>query len=561
MKTKETSMSGSNKKRIRRPGAPKRKTRLRLIAVAGFTLIEVLIAMTVTLIMMAIVVKIFADIGDGVSNRRSVMEMVDRLRATSNRLQADLGGLTVQTLPPLHAEQGSGYLEITDDLVLYPPSVPGVDENGKVVAFDTTLGDIGDTLAFTTRAPANEFFVGRFRYKDTPGPSDNIDGSDAIGNYTLRDDVVQSPVAEVIWFLRGTTLYRRQLLVLTTNLPDFDLRTPVYDEIPPITGFYSGFDLSARQEGGTLDPRPTPAGNRIAKLSLNSLADLTKRENRFGHQPIRWPHVGASFWGRLGMPTLQECSDPAWPFPIYEPFVGSLYNGVTGLITPNIPFPLTTASGNEEFNPWSIPHPWQQVDPATGISLVYSGGDRLAEDVIMNNVLSFDIKVWDPYAPIYSSTLPNGTVVAVQPSDTGYIDTAQTGALPIGYGAYVDLNYISYPPGSAAAPAGIPAPLFSNPGALKSGLMSAGVGGYATYDTGSFSYEQDGLDQDRDGVIDSGTDLLDNDGQNGVDDALELESPPPYSVPLRGMQIKIRCFEPNSRTVNEVTIIRDFLPE
>ena len=46
--------------------------------------------------------------------------------------------------------------------------------------------------------------------------------------------------------------------------------------------------------------------------------------------------------------------------------------------------------------------------------------------------------------------------------------------------------------------------------------------------------------------------------QNGVDDLGERETQPPYAVPLRGIQIKIRVFEPGSRQVREVTIIQKF---
>jgi hypothetical protein len=61
--------------------------------------------------------------------------------------------------------------------------------------------------------------------------------------------------------------------------------------------------------------------------------------------------------------------------------------------------------------------------------------------------------------------------------------------------------------------------------------------------------------------IDEGTDGFDTDGRGGVDDANEQEAPPPYPFPLRGIQVKIRIFEPDSRQVREVTVVQDFLPE
>ena len=47
----------------------------------------------------------------------------------------------------------------------------------------------------------------------------------------------------------------------------------------------------------------------------------------------------------------------------------------------------------------------------------------------------------------------------------------------------------------------------------------------------------------------------------GVDDPSELEAPPPYRYPLRGIQIKIRAFENDTKQVREVTIVNEFLQE
>ncbi len=35
---------------------------------------------------------------------------------------------------------------------------------------------------------------------------------------------------------------------------------------------------------------------------------------------------------------------------------------------------------------------------------------------------------------------------------------------------------------------------------------------------------------------------------------------PPYPYPLRGVQIKIRVYEPNSKLVREVTVEETFVP-
>ena len=89
-----------------------------------------------------------------------------------------------------------------------------------------------------------------------------------------------------------------------------------------------------------------------------------------------------------------------------------------------------------------------------------------------------------------------------------------------------------------------------------------GSGLTRVYDTWSLHYEHDGFDQDGDGVFDEGTDGFDNDGVVGiVDDPGERETFPPYPVPLRGIQVKIRVFDPDSRQIREMTVVQDFLPK
>ena len=52
--------------------------------------------------------------------------------------------------------------------------------------------------------------------------------------------------------------------------------------------------------------------------------------------------------------------------------------------------------------------------------------------------------------------------------------------------------------------------------------------------------------------------LIDGITLNGVDDLGERETRPPYAVPLQGIQVRIRVFEPGSRQVREVTLIQKF---
>ncbi len=43
--------------------------------------------------------------------------------------------------------------------------------------------------------------------------------------------------------------------------------------------------------------------------------------------------------------------------------------------------------------------------------------------------------------------------------------------------------------------------------------------------------------------------------------AAGYETSPPYPVPLRGLRVRIRCYEPDARDVREVTVTESFVPE
>lgn len=583
---------------------------------AGFTLVEVLVAAAVALLVMAAASQIFARLGSTVSDARAVIELDEQFRAARSRLQSDLLGATAAgQLPPLDPADDLGYFEIiegpsgpivstlTDQTAVSPPiaaindqdldGFPGPDP-------DLTYGDTDDVLCFTTRA-LGQPFTGRSGF-----------------------GVVEADAAEVCWFVRGRELIRRTLLVR----PGTPIGAP-----PPGVGIYEAFEISLRQEGGAFDPSPTATPVR---LLANTLGDLTKRENRYGHQPYAYPH-DARYWGRLGMPTIHESSHPEWPFPLNDPLPAGSATAVTPGGVVIIPANCTAAGAGlgpgltlrpaEVFDAWNNPHPWAEIDVVEGNLTDGSATDRYhgarsMEDAILNNVIGFDVRVWDPGAPVFQvfgpglpGTAGGSAIVTVQPGEAGFLTllnqfilnptgfeiTPPTSANPlslVSFGAYVDLNYMCLTgslPGIGYLPAlqnwqaskgvfGVPFPQFAGPGdpfsALAGqapmGIPAAGAAA-AVYDTHSLHYERDGLNQDGDGLADEGFDGLDNDwtgavnantntlsagnGAGGVDDATEREAPPPYATPLRGIQIRIRTFEPSSRKIREFTIAQDFLPQ
>jgi hypothetical protein len=163
------------------------------------------------------------------------------------------------------------------------------------------------------------------------------------------------------------------------------------------------------------------------------------------------------------------------------------------------------------------------------------------DDIVLRNVLSFDVKVWDPQAPIYANSSNQKRVMA--PGDPVY----NAGGTVIGRGAYVDLGYLQESNTSTS-----PTSHFS---ALPKQSISTFRWPSPTWDTWSRFYERDGVDGD------PGYDGFDNDGINGVDDPGERETRPPYDHPLRGIRVTIRIYEPASQLVRQISVVQHFMPE
>jgi len=261
---------------------------------------------------------------------------------------------------------------------------------------------------------------------------------------------------------------------------------------------FFGFDLSCRL---------VPSANNVRLLVPNSLGDLTKRENRFGHYPT------------------------------------------DVVATPTFPYSL--------------------------VSIAPLAGSRVGEDIILNNVLGFDVRVFDPDAPVQ---VPNAGG-AVTPGDLGYA----VGDPTQGLGAYVDLCWgrSTTPPTAAAVVApGTPFTAGSSTAFQSFGVKSINNAATTTalagtvaapqladatvnaaiYDTWSTHYEANGVDENGINGVDEGTNGLDDNSNGLVDEPLEAETSAPYPVPLRGIEVRIRCYEPSSRQVRQVTIRHTFVP-
>ncbi len=524
----------------------------------GFTLVELLIAMTLSLVVVLAMATVFRVMGDSVLAGRAVVTLSSQLRSAADQLQRDLGGVTVPARPWAEPGSGLGYLEIHEgpfwDLGL-GPGAAGVPPTPRVQPWysESSVGDIDDVLMFTSSAGP---FVGQVMARIQPDPTNPrrlqlyIDPADPTHRETL-----QSQVAEVVWFTqfndyngngqpdRGeVTLHRRTFLVL----PNLDLSHPTIQALSPVE-FYSTFDISVRttQVSGS-------SWERVA----NSLGDLTRRENRIAHDvsgaypspttPNRpFPSL---FWRGLLVPqgaVATKGMDGAWG-------VRGVDDDGNGVIDD------VSEAGHFGSDDLALP----LDDPKALPALSPAFSESYGSDLVLPDLLAFDVQVFDPSVPVYPA--PSGSD-PVLPSDPGYAGSVSP--TPLGHGGYVDLFYRRY----TGVPLGTST--FSDPPLPRSGLQLYlpvfwGQQCYAgVYDTWSLSYEQDGIDQDGmlgldpSGLVDQGTDGIDNDGVHGVDDVGERETSPPYPAPLRGIQVRMRIIDRDTRQVRQMTVLADFIPE
>jgi prepilin-type N-terminal cleavage/methylation domain-containing protein len=499
----------------------------------GLTLIEMLVALAVTLVMMAAVVNLFANISGSIRNRRAMIEVGGQIRQVRQRLALDLEGATCNGKTWQRPEENRGYIEIIEGqysdafpsmLVDGLPATPtiNVDEIDYAISPVPSGGDVMTDLTLSTPPLTAR----------QPQPGDVTNGR-ALGDWddilalTVRSEaepfkaqvdgtMVESTLAEVLWF--------------AIEAVD-DSGTPNVDESNGAAGMrtiYRRVLLIAPSLG------PWPSGSPPENVSVrfdpvatqwvaNTLGDLTKRENR----------------------VERRVDSSATP--------------------PQEPFPF----------------------PISGM-----GSSTSTERIVLSNALAFDIRVFDPGAPLYEAA---GTVV--QPGDPGWIaEAVKTTPPPViaGYGAYCDLGW-AWNPATAALvynpalpmPTGIPAPVFNTLRQVGWHPMltnaPAALRGYpCVYDTWSFHYENDGMGQenelvrtDTSGVyrsanpmpqfnpwqlntLDQGTNGLDDDNLNGVDDVGERETSPPYDTPLRGVKVILRIYETDARQIRETSVTHSF---
>ena len=455
----------------------------------AFTLVEMLIAMTLTLLMMAAIARSFAFVGERIRDSRADLKMSLDLLDSLTRLQDELSRCTVSLDPMTTKTDQSGYFEYYEGPLTDSTSslfrATGTDSEPELP--DSRIGDLDDYLAFTAIAPPGSWFTGKVpRYildqRENPGgyslpsgPYDD-DATTATPQDPFTPVVIRSRYAEIVYYVvpeyeeatlpasptyvdvDGDTdlgsgnasqngypdrvrLHRRVLLIrpdLNVNglLPaqlyvEGSLSIPFMqaDEWPTATtatvnasanladgwlyglaGVHQQCDLSVSRAFDSIGV-PSAAGSVVA----NSLDDLTLPHNRFAH--VRVPFNVMQRTGSASSPT----SMPMIALGERPTVLNMVSEGGTR-IAPSQNFPGGTAGAVITSN---ILSGFLRPEFVLGLDRNHLedsgpryqwGRRRVAEDVVVNNLLAFDVKIYDPEAVAFTTI--SGLVVG--PSDAGY---------------------------------------------------------------------------------------------------------------------------------------------
>ena len=219
----------------------------------GLSLIEIMIAMVMTLIVLGAMMAAFSYGSAEMQKGRASIELNNRLISAEAQLRRDLDRVTVELKP--HQQLPAlpkGYIEIVDG----PQTdyVTSNDPDGRVALGLPPFAHGGDQMIFGDR---DDYFACTIK----------SDGKAFRGR--LGNEIVESHLAEVVWFTvfdsstpdtDDVLLVRRQLLILpAATIP----AGSTYDT------FLQNNDISVRRTVGGLVP--------------NSITDLAIRGNRYSH--------------------------------------------------------------------------------------------------------------------------------------------------------------------------------------------------------------------------------------------------------------------------------------
>ena len=383
---------------------PQRRQTVNLAHTNGFTLVEMLVAVTLVLIMMSMFAEIFQIAGGSIAKTRGLAENDQRSRTLQTIIKADLDKRSSRWVYPFAAGEDPSA----------PESNIGNRQGYFSVSENNPYNSLDDVLQFTVVSTitsgnkddspyygqALKLAGGSFNYKNQPDYDD----------LQWSNNTADSTVAELVYFVRNGNLYRRQLMIREAASgsdpePDdhpannparhvFDPTLPLaaaaaFQYLPGTTSgsrtFWADYDFAAyyNENASNLPTGAHFLGTNSLNNSGLSFGAIAAPFRRFGHHHtgngVTSGHAGrpkefvantpaADFIGRF---TLQECSDLDFQYP---------HSKTSGNRIPTNPVLALTLDPNDK----TVNGPDD-----------FGQGSRRGEDLLLSNVHAFDILIWD----------------------------------------------------------------------------------------------------------------------------------------------------------------------
>ncbi|MDO4584407.1 MAG: hypothetical protein Q4D62_09925 [Planctomycetia bacterium] len=171
---------------------------------SGYTLVEILMATALALLLLVSVIRIFMMMSDGFAESRTLLEMLGRIRNAQRLLESDLSHYTVTMRPPRPIEADDGYFACgeTEKLGIDSQSDKKV-KRGDIYLVNQNILDQSSCKDYVSLTVFNK--EAPFRY---------------IKNQTItsgNSETLETPYAEVLWFVKEYDLYRIVVPVVPDN--------------------------------------------------------------------------------------------------------------------------------------------------------------------------------------------------------------------------------------------------------------------------------------------------------------------------------------------------------
>ena len=420
----------------------------RQLSHGGFTLVEMLVSVTLVLLMMVMFGEMFQLASGSVSRQRIMADNDQNVRTFSTVLRADLDKRTMRNVSaffpgelaanpgtPFGPRRGYFYVSTNNNGYNGTPADHTDDLLQWTIQSTVSIRNSDETPYYGSAAALSGGFL--------PNPNQ----PDRDDQQIIPNGAGASEAAEVAYFMRGRKLYRRAMLIRKpmqaagSNLDPARAAQPTTQAgldyfntvttLPAYAGnFWNEFDYSAHRmptslwtllgsQAGGLNARfngidmlsndqsvlphsPHPyvyslgqTWNRFGhnhEIATTSLANGLSRE--YGTNSATPPPTAVRFFGRF---THEETSNPAFLYPQAPSAIGT-GNPMDGDVVASPANLLTEGedtNGNGVLDAGEDTNGNGKLDPPDGTINQYGGGGRVGTDLLLAHVHEFQVAVWD----------------------------------------------------------------------------------------------------------------------------------------------------------------------